>query len=124
MRTTPLNRPTLVTVTGLATGAVGLLIQKVAGVEMPAVPPGLIILTVVAVLIAVTRWRWTLVLAAVAALAEIPGFVGSAVDADEFGEVAGAAVRGAGATAALVAGITAAAIAYRSRKPAPESAGR
>ncbi|TDC98423.1 hypothetical protein [Actinomadura sp. 7K507] len=121
MRKTPLNRAALITVSGLVTGAAGLVIQKVAGVEMPPVPPGLIILTLVAVLIAATPWRWPLVLAVLAALAEMPGTAGSAVDADTIGEVAGASVRGIGAVAAFVAGIVAATVAYRSRKRAPES---
>lgn len=122
MHMTPLNRATLVTVTGLVAGAVGLVIQKAAGVEMPPVPPGLIILTVVAVLVAVTRWRWTLVLAVLAALAEMPGFVGSAIDADTAGELGGALVRGVGVTAALVAGIAAAVVAYRSPHRSSKSA--
>ncbi|TDD40185.1 hypothetical protein E1287_01310 [Actinomadura sp. KC06] len=117
-----LDRAELITVTGLVTGAAGLLIQKVAGVEMPVVPPGMIILLVVAALMAATRWRWTPVLAVLAALAEVAGFVGSLADADAFGEFAGASVRGAGITVALVAGIAAAIGNYRSRKsaaPAP-----
>ncbi|MFI0350246.1 hypothetical protein [Actinomadura sp. 9N407] len=118
MRTTSLNRPTLITVIGLVTGAAGLLVQKAGGVEMPPVPPGLVILGLAAVLIVVSRWRWTLVLGVLAALAEIPGFVGSAVDADAIGEIAGASVRGIGATTALIAGITATVVAYRSRERA------
>ncbi|TDC48408.1 hypothetical protein E1281_24815 [Actinomadura sp. KC345] len=124
MRKTPLGRAALVTITGLVTAAAGLVIQKVAGVEMPPVPPGLVILTLVTALIAVTPWRWPLVLAVLAALAEVPGALGSAADAGTFGEVAGAAVRTAGAVTAFVAGIAAAAVAYRSRKRAPESAAR
>ncbi|MGP4022745.1 hypothetical protein [Actinomadura sp. 3N407] len=124
MRTNPLSRAALVTVTGLVTGAVGLLIQKVAGVEMPPVPPGLVILVVAAVLITATRWRWTLILAVLAALAEIPGTAGSALDADSAGEIAGAAVRGGGAVAAVVAGVVAAVAAYRSPKRAGEPAAR
>ncbi|MEU5880030.1 hypothetical protein [Spirillospora sp. NPDC047279] len=118
MQTIPLNRATLVTVAGLAVGAVGLVIQKAAGVEMPPVPPGLIILTLVAALLAVTRWRWVLVLAVLAALAEIPGFVGSAIDADTAGEIIGALVRGAGVTTALVAGVVAMVMAFRASKSA------
>jgi hypothetical protein len=124
MRTTSLNRAALVTVTGLVAGAAGLLIQKVAGVDMPPVPPGLIILVVIAVLITVTRWRWTPVLAVLAALAEMPGFAGSAADADGFGELAGASVRGIGVTVALIAGIVATVVAYRSPQRGPESAAR
>ncbi|MFC5748313.1 hypothetical protein [Actinomadura rugatobispora] len=124
MHTPPLNRATLVTVTGLAAGAVGLVIQKAAGVEMPPVPPGLIILTLVAALVAVTRRPWTLVLAVLAALAEIPGFVGSAIDADTAGELGGALVRGVGVTTALIAGIAAAVMAYRSPHRSPKSAAR
>jgi hypothetical protein len=112
--TTPRGRAALVTVTGLVTGAAGLLIQKVAGVEMPPVPPGLILLTAAAVLIMATRWRWAPAFAALAALLEIPGFVGSALDAASFGEYAGAWIRGIGVTVALVAGITATVVAYRS----------
>jgi hypothetical protein len=110
---TPRGRAALVTVTGLVTGAAGLLVQKVAGVEMPPVPPGLIFLTAAAVLIMVARWRWTTAFAALAALLEIPGFVGSALDAASFGEYAGAWIRGIGVTVALVAGITATVTAYR-----------
>ena len=122
MRKTPLGRAALVTITGLVTAVAGLVIQKVAGVDMPPVPPGLVILAVAAVLIAATSWRWPLVLAVLAALAEMPGAFGSAADAAAFGEVAGAAVRAAGAVTAFVAGIAAAAAAYRSRKRTQESA--
>ncbi|MFI0412344.1 hypothetical protein [Actinomadura sp. 3N508] len=117
-----LDRTELITVAGLVTGAAGLLIQKVAGVEMPVVPPGMIILLVVAALMAATRWRWTPILAVLAALAEVAGFVGSLADAGAFGEYAGALVRGAGVTVALVAGIAATVGNYRTRKataPAP-----
>ncbi|TDB92995.1 hypothetical protein [Actinomadura sp. 7K534] len=124
MRRNPLNTPTLITVTGLVTGAVGLLIQKVAGVDMPPVPPGLVILLVVAALIVMTRWRWVLVLAVLGGLAELPGAVGSALDADAFGEIAGAAVRTGGAAVALVAGVVALVTAIRSRGRDAEPAAR
>jgi hypothetical protein len=67
----------IATVAGLIAGAAGIAILKVSGVDMPAVPPGLIIMLVVAALMALTRWRWAPILGVVAALSEIAGFFAS-----------------------------------------------
>ncbi|MGH3239850.1 MAG: hypothetical protein ACRDNL_05680 [Spirillospora sp.] len=111
-----LDRAELITVVGLVTGAAGLVVQKAAGVDMPVVPPGLFILLAVAALVAFTRWRWTPVLAVLAALAEVAGCVASLADADGFGEVAGGSVRGIGIVIAFAAGITAIFGNYTSRR--------
>lgn len=67
------NYPTLrnVTVVGLVGVVVGIVVLRLAGVEMPAVPPGAAICLVAAILIAVAPWRWVPILGIVAALFEI-----------------------------------------------------
>src|SRR3954451_21862578 len=63
----------LVTVSaaGLALGAAGLIVQAAAGADLPRpIPPGVVILSVAAVLVVAVRWRWMpLSIAAVAVLA-------------------------------------------------------
>lgn len=54
-----------VTVAALLLAAAGFVIQIVSGVDVPPVPPGLIILLVAAALVAFGPWRWTPVVAIV-----------------------------------------------------------
>jgi hypothetical protein len=100
-----------VTVVGLLTGAVGLLMLRVAGQPMPAVPPGLVLLVTAGALVAFTRTRWAPLVGALVGMAEIAGFVfsggvGGLVEGAP-AIVAGSWIRVVGITAAAVAGIIA-----------------
>jgi hypothetical protein len=105
----------ITTITGLLVAAVGIVILYVAGVAMPVVPPGLVILLVAAALMA--KWRWATLVGVVAALAEAAGFVGSgslaSLTADSFAVAAGTWIRLIGIVVALVAGILATTPRYR-----------
>jgi hypothetical protein len=100
------------TVAGLVAGAAGILVQQAAGVEMPPVPPGMVLMIVAAGLVAFTRGRWAPVLAAVIALAEVAGFtlsggIAGLLATDALGVLAGSWIRAAGIVVALVAAVVA-----------------
>jgi hypothetical protein len=104
------------TVAGLAVGAAGIVAQRVAGVAMPVVPPGLVLLVVSAVLLVVTRWRWPLVVGGLAAVAEVAAVLAGAGKLTEFAEPGVAAaswVRLAGVVVAVAGAAVATAVAYR-----------
>lgn len=107
------------TVVGLLTGAVGLLVLRVAGQPMPAVPPGLVLLVAAAALVAFTRTRWAPLVGGLVGLAEIAGFVFSGAVAGLVegapAIVAGSWIRGVGITVAALGGIIA------TLRPAPRS---
>jgi hypothetical protein len=107
------------TVAGLLVGTAGIVAQKVAGVAMPAVPPGLVLMVVSAVLIVVTRWRWPVVVGSLAAVAEVAAVLagfGKLTDFAEAGVAAASWVRLAGVLVAVGAGAVATIVAYR-REP-------
>jgi hypothetical protein len=100
------------TIAGLLAGAAGIAAQKVAGVAMPPVPPGLVLLLVAAALMANPRWRWAAVVGVLAGLAEVAGFFGSGsaprlLDLDELGIAASSWLRIVGVAVAVVAGVVA-----------------
>ena len=104
------------TVAGLVTGAAGIVAQRVAGVAMPAVPPGLVLLVVSAVLLVVTRWRWPLFAGGLAAVAEVAAVLAGAGRLTEFAEPGVAAaswVRLVGVVIAVAGAAVATAVAYR-----------
>ncbi|WP_232665956.1 hypothetical protein [Pseudonocardia sp. TRM90224] len=106
------------TVIGLVTGAVGIAILYVAGVAMPIIPPGMVLLLAAALLVGSTRMRWAPVLGVVIALSEIAGFVLSGsfralVDLDPVTIFGGTWVRLAGVVLATVAGVVATVQNYR-----------
>lgn len=73
-------------VVGLLGAAGGIGLQKLAGVDMPAVPPSAVLLTIAAVaLVGVRRRRWPGVVALVVLAAEAIGFVASGSIADLVG---------------------------------------
>jgi hypothetical protein len=96
---------------GLIVAAVGIGLQRVAGVEMPVVPPGLVLLVVAAGLIAFTRWRWAPAVGVLVALAEAVALaVGGAaglVDTGAAGVLLSTWVRAIGVVIALIAGVAA-----------------
>jgi hypothetical protein len=107
------------TVIGLVAGAVGILVLRLSGGNMPAIPPGLVLLVAAAALVAFSRWRWAPVVGVLVALAEIIGYVASGSTyglfaVDSIGILVGTWVRGIGIAVAFVAGIAASVAGYRS----------
>ena len=54
-----LDKPARVQVAALAAAGAGIVIQIIAGVNYPAVPPGLVILLAAAAIVWLVPWRWT-----------------------------------------------------------------
>ncbi|MGB3442744.1 MAG: hypothetical protein WBA97_28710 [Actinophytocola sp.] len=107
------------TVAGLVFGAGGIVAQQVAGVDMPVVAPGLVLMVVSAILIVATRWRWPVVVGALTAVAEVAAVLAGAgrlVDVADSGVAASSWVRLAGVVLAVGAGAIATITAYR-REP-------
>jgi hypothetical protein len=110
----------LVTVAGLVVGAAGIGVLKLAGVEFPvAVPPGLVILLVGAVLVALLRWRWAPLIGVALGLFVIVGFLVSPDGLDNLrgehgaGPSIGSCIQLAGVAVALLAGAVATRDNYR-----------
>ena len=108
------------TVAALLVAAAGFVIQIVSGVDVPTVPPGLVIMLVAAGLVAFLPWRWMPVVGAAVGLFLLVGFfasgaVGSLLDPSRLGVFIGAWVQFLAVIAAVVAGIVAAVQNYRGR---------
>jgi hypothetical protein len=109
-----------VTVAALLVAATGFVIQIVSGVDVPTVPPGLVIMLVAAALVAFGPWRWTPVVGVVVGLFLLVGFfasgsVGSLLAPDRSGVFVGAWVQFLAVIVTVVAGIVAAVQNYRDR---------
>jgi hypothetical protein len=72
-----LGAPRRGTVIGLVAAAVGIVLLMAAGVDMPVVPPGLVMLAVAAVAAAVSGRRWVAVVAVLVGVAELVGLLAS-----------------------------------------------
>jgi hypothetical protein len=109
------------TVAGLAVGAIGIVLQRLAGVDMPIVPPGLVMLVVAAALIGFTRWKWAPVVGVLIAAAELAavsiGGLSKLTEVEQMGVFLSTWVRAVGVTVALLAGVVATVSGLR-RKPA------
>jgi hypothetical protein len=108
------------TVAALLVAAAGFAIQIFSGVDVPTVPPGLVILLVAAGLVAFSPWRWIPVISAGVGLFLLVGFfasgaVGSLLDPSRLGVFIGAWVQFLALIVALVAGIFATVRNYRRR---------
>ena len=108
------------TVTALLVAAAGFVIQIVSGVDVPTVPPGLVIMVVAAGLVAFLPWRWIPVVGAAVGLFLLVGFfasgaVGSLLDPSRLGVLIGAWVQFLAVILAVVAGIVATVQNYRGR---------
>jgi hypothetical protein len=81
-----------ITVAGLLVGAGGIAVLWAAGQDFPVYPPpGIVILLVGALFVALTTWRWTPAVGAALGLFVIVGFVVSGLTGgDGFDNVAGA----------------------------------
>jgi len=108
------------TVAALLVAAAGFVIQIVSGVDVPMVPPGLVIMLVAAGLVAFLLWRWIPVVGAAVGLFLLFGFfasgaVGSLLDPSRLGVFIGAWIQFLAVIVAVVAGIVATVQNYRSR---------
>jgi hypothetical protein len=106
------------TVVALLVAAFGFAIQIVSGVEVPTIPPGLVILLVVAGLVAFLPWRWVPAVGALAGLFLFVGFFASGavivlLDPGRIGVLVGAWIQFLALIVAAVAGIIATTLNYR-----------
>jgi hypothetical protein len=108
-----LSRPARAQVTALVVAAAGIVVQIIAGVNYPAVPPGLIILLVAAALVLFVPWRWVSLIAVFASgFLLIGGFANAdsrshLTHAGHPGAFVGTWIEIAAMAVAVVAGITA-----------------
>jgi hypothetical protein len=65
-RPSSLSSASKLTVAALLVAALGFAIQTFSGIDVPTVPPGLVILVVAATVVALLPWRWVPVIVAVA----------------------------------------------------------
>ena len=122
-RRSPLSPAGKATVAALLVAAAGFAIQIASGVDVPAVPPGLVIMLAAAALVAFGPWRWTPLIGAVVGLFLLVGFfasgaLGSLLDPGRLGVLVGAWVQFLAVIVAVAAGIVAAAQNHRGRAPA------
>jgi hypothetical protein len=115
-----LIRASQLTAAALLVAAAGFVIQIVSGVDVPTVPPGLVILLVAAALVAFAPWRWMPVVGVVVGLFLLVGFfasgvVGSLLEPSELGVFLGAWVQFLAVIVAVVAGIVAVSQNYRTQ---------
>ena len=115
-----LPRAIQLTVAALLVAAAGFVIQIVSGVDVPTVPPGLLILLVVAALVAFGPWRWLPVVGAAVGLFLLVGFfasgaVGSLLEPSQLGVFVGAWIQFLAVIIAVAAGIVAIIQNYRTR---------
>ncbi len=115
-----LSSSSKVTVAPLLVAAAGFVIQIVSGVDVPTVPPGLVILLVAAGLIAFVPWRWIPVLGVPVGLFFLIGFfgsgaVGNLLDPSRLGVFVGACVQFLAAIVVIVASTVATIQNYQTR---------
>jgi hypothetical protein len=108
------------TIGALLVAAAGFVIQIVSGVEVPTIPPGLVIMLVAAGMVAFLPWRWMPVVGAAAGLFLLVGFFASGavdnlLDPGRLGVFAGAWVQFLGVIVVAIAGIVAAIQNYRTK---------
>ncbi len=116
----PLSLYGKLTVAALLVAALGFAIQIVSGIEVPTIPPGLVILLVAAALVAFEPWRWIPVVGAVVGLFLLVGFFASGAvvnlfDPARLGVFFGAWIQFLAVIVAAVAGIAATIQNYRTR---------
>ena len=90
-----LSSSSKVTIAALLVAALGFAIQIVSGIEVPTVPPGLVIMLVAAAAVGLLPWRWTPVVGIAVGLFLFAGFfasgtVGNLLDPSRFGVLVGA----------------------------------
>ena len=115
-----LTRASQLTVAALLVAAAGFVIQIVSGVDVPTVPPGLVILLVAAALVAFAPWRWMPIVGVVVGLFLLVGFfasgaVVSLLEPSQLGVFLGAWVQFLAVIVAVIAGIVAVSQNYQTR---------
>jgi hypothetical protein len=119
-RPSSLSPASKLTVAALLVAALGFAIQIVSGIEVPTVPPGLVILVVAATVVALLPWRWVPVVGAFAGLFLFVGFfasgaLGNLLDPSRFGVLVGAWIQFLALIVAVVGGLVATIQNYRKR---------
>jgi hypothetical protein len=117
-RPSSLSPASKLTVAALLVAALGFAIQIFSGIEVPTVPPGLVILVVAATVVALLPWRWVPVVGAFAGLFLFVGFfasgaLGNLLDPSRFGVLVGAWIQFLALIVAVVGGLVATIQNYR-----------
>ena len=119
-RPSSLSPASKLTVAALLVAALGFAIQIVSGIDVPTVPPGLVILVVAATVVALLPWRWAPVVGAFAGLFLFVGFFASGalanlLDPSRFGVLVGAWIQFLALFVAVAVGLVATIQNYRKR---------
>ena len=119
-RPSSLSPASKLTVAALLLAALGFAIQIFSGIEVPTVPPGLVILVVAATVVALLPWRWVPVVGAFAGLFLFVGFfasgaLGNLLDPSRFGVLVGAWIQFLALIVAVAGGLVATIQNYRKR---------
>ena len=119
-RPSSLSSASKLTVAALLVAALGFAIQIFSGIDVPTVPPGLVILVVAATVVALLPWRWVPVVGAFAGLFLFVGFfasgaVGNLLDPSRFGVLVGAWIQFLALIVAVAGGLVATIENYRKR---------
>lgn len=119
-RPSSLSSASKVTVAALLVAALGFAIQIFSGIDVPTVPPGLVILVVAATVVALLPWRWVPVVGAFAGLFLFVGFfasgaLGNLIDPSRFGVLVGAWIQFLALIVAVAGGLVATIQNYRKR---------
>jgi hypothetical protein len=119
-RPSSLSPASKLTVAALLVAALGFAIQIFSGIEVPTVPPGLVILVVAATVVALLPWRWVPVVGAFAGLFLFVGFfasgaLGNLLDPSRFGVLVGAWIQFLALIVAVAGGLVATIQNYRKR---------
>ena len=115
-----LTRASQLTVAALLVATAGFVIQIVSGVDVPTVPPGLVILLVAAALVTFAPWMWIPIVGVVVGLFLLVGFfasgaVVSLIEPSQLGVFLGAWIQFLAVTVAIVTRIVAVGQNYRTR---------
>lgn len=119
-RPSSLSSASKLTVAALLVAALGFAIQIFSGIDVPTVPPGLVILVVAATVVALLPWRWVPVVGAFAGLFLFVGFFASGalsnlLDPSRFGVLVGAWIQFLALIVAVAGGLVATIQNYRKR---------
>jgi hypothetical protein len=118
-----LSSSSKVTIAALLVAALGFAIQIVSGIEVPTVPPGLVIMLVAAAAVGLLPWRWAPVVGIAVGLFLFVGFfasgaVGNLLDPSQFGVLVGAWIQFLSVIVAVAAGTVATIQNYRTKSQA------
>ena len=119
-RPSSLSSASKLTVAALLVAALGFAIQIFSGIDVPTVPPGLVILVVAATVVGLLPWRWVPVVGAFVGLFLFVGFfasgaLGNLLDPSRFGVLVGAWIQFLALIVAVAGGLVATIQNYRKR---------